>query len=86
MSFGDFDKKPPLKRRSKMDFGKHAGETIDDVIDSDPQYLEWACDNVTGFAERLEDGLEEDIRDAAEDKKRDFPHGRGSLLPGAHEW
>ena len=63
----DVGRKPALRRGSKMDFGKYFGRTVDDLIDEDPQYLEWACDNVTGFAERLEDGVEEDVRDAAEE-------------------
>ena len=66
-----------LGRRSKLGFGKHKGEAIDDLIDSDPQYLEWCCDEVVGFSERLEDGIEEDIRDAAEEWRSDHGPGMG---------
>jgi hypothetical protein len=30
-------------------FGKHQGRTIEDVLDDDPRYLMWACENVDGF-------------------------------------
>jgi hypothetical protein len=69
VSWGDLGKKPKLRRDSKLDFGKHAGETVDGLIDSDPQYLEWCCDEITGFSERLDDGIEDDIRDAAEEAR-----------------
>lgn len=34
---------------SILDFGKHKGEHVIKVIESDPGWLEWALDNVQGF-------------------------------------
>ena len=77
-----WDFKPgPLHRESKLGFGKHKGETVDSLIDFDPCYLEWCCDEIEGFSERLDSGIEQDIRDAAEDERetRRVSREEGSL-------
>lgn len=35
--------------KTRLDFGKYKGDTVDDVITNDPQYLEWCLENVDGF-------------------------------------
>ena len=32
-------------RHSVIPFGKHCGETIEEVIDNDPSYITWAINN-----------------------------------------
>lgn len=40
----------PYGLYNRVDFGhKHFGETIQDVIETDPGWVEWACDTVGGF-------------------------------------
>ena len=34
---------------NRLRFGKHFGETIQEVIVNDPEWLEWALDNVVGM-------------------------------------
>lgn len=34
---------------SKLDFGKHRGRKVEDVLEDDPGYLLWAMENVERF-------------------------------------
>jgi hypothetical protein len=55
-----------------MGFGKYAHKTVRDLLDEDPEYLQWCVENVDWFSARLEFGLEEQIlryAEAAEEKK-----------------
>lgn len=43
-------KKPKVYNlRDRLTFGKHQGETLQDVIDDDPQYIEWIIENIPTF-------------------------------------
>lgn len=44
-----------IKREDKFTFGKHKGKFVSDVIESDPQYVNWALNNVEWF--NLDDAL-----------------------------
>lgn len=54
---------------SKMTFGTHTGDSIQEIIRDDPTYIEWALDDVDGFeldseaSDALEKtlGLEDDL-------------------------
>ena len=39
----------PYCLHTRLDFGKWEGATIQTVIEKDPDYLDWCCDNVDGF-------------------------------------
>lgn len=56
-----------LSAGSALDFGKYKGSIIERILELDPQYLWWCIENVEGFSERLEDGLEGRIAEAAQD-------------------
>lgn len=45
------------KLTDKISFGRHKGEAIQDIIDDDITYIEWAIDTVDGF-ELDDDALE----------------------------
>lgn len=47
----------PISLSSKMYFGKYKGETIEDIIENDPQYVDWCLENVKHFS--LNDEAEE---------------------------
>lgn len=46
-------------------FGKHKGDKLEDMLESDPGYLDWCLDNVDWFAEKCVEGLVDEIREAA---------------------
>ncbi len=39
----------PKKLTDKMNYGKYRDDTIKEVIDNTPSYIEWALDEVNGF-------------------------------------
>lgn len=43
------DHKKPYDLYIRIDFGKHKGTLIQDIIQTDPDYLLWCLDNVDGF-------------------------------------
>jgi len=47
---------------SRLRFGKHFGETVQEVIVNDPEWLEWALDNVVGMKLTPEAEKELDMR------------------------
>ena len=47
---------------SRLRFGKHFGETVQEVIVNDPEWLEWALDNVVGMKLTPEAEKELDVR------------------------
>ena len=61
-----------LHRDDRLSFGKYRGRFICDVLDSDPEYLEWVIDNTTHV---FDDELKGEIFAAASavtaDKYRD---------------
>lgn len=57
-----------------LTFGKHKGLTIEDVFNEDPQWLEWAMENVEGFDFCQED--KDKIYDAAYEAQQDFYRDR----------
>ena len=38
-----------LSLSDTLTFGKHKGLTVQQVVDKDPRYLAWACQNVSWF-------------------------------------
>jgi hypothetical protein len=50
-----------------MPFGKHKGRLAADVMEDDPGYWRWACENVAGFEARARKAglLDDDEDDAA---------------------
>ena len=63
-TFRDIYKRPTITDRNHvMTFGKFEGETIQDILDNDPQYLCWLVDN-TDF------DLHCDLLDEAENNGR----------------
>jgi hypothetical protein len=44
--------------KSRLPFGKHKGETIEEILDNDPNYLDWAVGYIDGFT-LAEDVLKE---------------------------
>jgi len=54
------DKKEPLCMEDTLDFGKHAEEQIEDILQDDPQYLVWMYNNdVRQFEQDVIDALAE---------------------------
>jgi hypothetical protein len=53
--FGNMDHRP---REVTLEFGKYKGKTVEDIYDSDPEYLRWVYNNV-----KLNDQVKESIRD-----------------------
>jgi hypothetical protein len=50
--FADFEQVTPinaLKLTDALTFGKHKGETIQEVLDDAPDYLAWAIDEIDWF-------------------------------------
>lgn len=41
--------KPTLDMEDKFPFGKYRGETVESVLDDDPQYILWWDENVTQY-------------------------------------
>lgn len=50
-----------ITKGTELWFGKHKGETVGDVMESDPGYLSWCVENIDWFEGRLKDGLLEEI-------------------------
>lgn len=44
MNFRDIYRTTVSDRLWKLPFGKHRGLTIDELMDADPQYLQWCID------------------------------------------
>jgi hypothetical protein len=44
-----FKHKKPYGLRIRVDFGKHKGKLIRDIIEEDPDYIAWCLDNIDGF-------------------------------------
>lgn len=50
----------PKHMNSIMPFGKHQGKHIDEVIEDDPKYIQWAVDNLNfSIDEECEEFLQE---------------------------
>lgn len=56
-----------LNWTSALDFGKYKGHSLEWVCDTDPSYLRWALENVKGFAEQIDEKMQEEINSVAED-------------------
>lgn len=54
-----------VEESTKLWFGKHQGETVEDVLVTDPTYLDWCLDEVEGFAEKVGEDLQSTMREAA---------------------
>lgn len=39
----------PASLYDRFDFGKHRGETVQEVIDTDSSYIDWCIEEVDGF-------------------------------------
>ncbi len=39
-----------LSLHSRMNFGKHRGETIGQIVDENPSYIEWMIENIDNIA------------------------------------
>jgi hypothetical protein len=35
--------------KDELPFGKHKGEILEDVIDDDPEYVDWMVENISSF-------------------------------------
>ncbi len=44
---------PDIDRAVVIDFGKHKGRTVGEVLDSDPDYIRWAAENIARFHDRI---------------------------------
>jgi hypothetical protein len=55
--------------KDKIPFGKYKGKKIKDIIKQDPQYLYWACENISCFA------LTTEAQEALPEKEIKTPRG-----------
>lgn len=39
-----------LSRYSRMNFGKHRGETIEQIVDENPSYIKWMIESIDNIA------------------------------------
>lgn len=61
----------PLKTfEDVLTFGKYKGQTIGEVFDENPQWLEWAMENVEGFD--FDEKDKDAIYDAAYEAQQEF--------------
>jgi|3_EtaG_2_1085321.scaffolds.fasta_scaffold399843_2 uncharacterized protein (DUF3820 family) len=49
--------------REEMAFGKHQGVMLEDVIEEDPDYVEWCIKNIDWFYDNLEEDVLERLRE-----------------------
>lgn len=48
-----------LKLESELKFGKHAGKQLEDLIEDEPDYVRWLCENTSIlFADECYEALE----------------------------
>lgn len=64
-----------IMREDKFTFGKHKGKFVSDVIESDPNYVKWALDNVEWF------DLDNCLRDKLAETLKKVPNKGGIYLP-----
>ena len=48
-------KNPTLNLKGKLNFGKHKGKTIDEILHEDPTYIRWCLENIDWFKLSEED-------------------------------
>ena len=51
-------------------FGKYKGSRIDDILETDPEYLAWCVENVKGFC--LDDEIVDQVLGFIEDDYNNF--------------
>jgi hypothetical protein len=51
---------PILGISDALPFGKHKGESLVDVLESDPGWLRWALENIKGFV--ITDEVEDELK------------------------
>lgn len=44
-----------IQKTHKLDFGKHKGKTIEEILECDPTYIRWAIKTISGFELSEED-------------------------------
>lgn len=54
----------------KLTFGKHKGATIEEVIDDDPSYLEWAIDEIEWF--ELDEAATKSLKNSNCNSRKEF--------------
>lgn len=59
----------------ELRFGKHRGETVESILESDPGWIRWALENVSGFA--VDPDVEDELH-FLDDPRR--PIDRGSRV------
>jgi hypothetical protein len=61
--------------KTKIAFGKHKGETIQEIIDEDSSYIEWCLDTIDDFEldEEADDYLEKKYDDDNWNEKSHYP-------------
>ena len=48
-----------MNLESEFKFGKHKGEQVEDVVEDNPEYIRWLCENTkTQFDEDVLEALE----------------------------
>lgn len=50
-----------FKLKDKLTFGKYKGQSVDEVIDNDPDYLVWAVEEIDWF--ELDEETEKELED-----------------------
>jgi hypothetical protein len=40
----------PYGLNDRISFGKYEHDTIEEILDKDPDYIEWALDQIEGFS------------------------------------
>lgn len=60
-----------------LTFGKHEGETPNELAGCDPQYIVWLFDNLDNkhCTKRLRDACEDAAMDSEEERELDFYYG-----------
>lgn len=49
-SFERTGNKYKYSKGTKLSFGKYEGQVIDDIIDTNPKYIQWCLENVKWFS------------------------------------
>ena len=56
-----------ITKQYEFNFGKHKGETVEEVMEHDTNYLVWCCENIKWFNCNKE--LEDEFAELAENEE-----------------
>ncbi len=73
-------KNQTLNLKSKLNFGKHKGKTIDEVLEEDPTYIRWCLENIDWFKLSEEDEKEVSEWTDSWDREMEDYYGWGDLF------